>query len=79
VDIPREIVFALRSPETKKAWISEFEKMPGACPNCGGSGIVAAFIATAGPFPTPPGPYAEMDGNNGRRIHVCAHSDMING
>ena len=75
MNIPAVIQSALRDPSTKKAWISDYPPLtPDACPNCGGSGIVAAFIATEGPYDQPAGPYLVREG-----VRLTSKSDIING
>jgi hypothetical protein len=72
--IPMEIQSALRNPAVKKAWVSEFPYMPGQCLNCGGAGIVVAFVATEGPFSSPAGPYLIRDG-----VRLSSKPEVING
>ena len=72
--VPLEIQSAVRNPAVRKAWISEFPAMPGQCENCGGAGIVAAFIATSGPFNQPAGPYQVIDG-----VRMTSKPEVING
>ena len=74
MNIPLEIQSALRNPAVKKAWVSEFPYMPGQCENCGGAGIVAAFIATEGPYDHPAGAYLIRDG-----IRLTSKPEVING
>jgi hypothetical protein len=72
--IPLEIQSAMKNPAVKKAWISEYIGKSGACQNCGGTGIVAAFIATDGPFDSPANPYSVRDGH-----HLASKAETING
>jgi hypothetical protein len=71
MNIPSVITFALKDPATKAAWISEFPVLPGKCQNCGGVGIVAAFIATEGPYDTP----AHKRGE----VWLTSKTEIING
>jgi hypothetical protein len=49
---PRAWDFYIQSPDVKKVlWLQG--EGNGSCPNCGGSGLVGIFLATAGPFDTP--------------------------
>jgi hypothetical protein len=44
--------FYINSPDVKKVLWLQYEGV-GSCPNCGGSGVVSVFLATAGPFDSP--------------------------
>lgn len=74
MNIPAQIQSALRNPSTKKPWISEYPVIGAACTNCGGSGVVVAFIATEGPYDQPGGPYLVKNG-----VRLTSHSDTIKG
>jgi hypothetical protein len=72
--VPLEIQSAVRNPAVKKAWISEFPAMfPDACTNCGGAGIIVAFVATEGPYDHPAGPYLVKDG-----VRLTSKAEIIN-
>jgi hypothetical protein len=72
--IPMEIQSALKNPSVKKAWISDFPIVPGQCPNCGGSGVIAAYISAEGPYDHPAGPYLIRDG-----VRLTSKPEVING
>jgi hypothetical protein len=74
MNIPHEITFALRDPSVKAAWISDFPDEPGKCANCGGTGIIAAFIATEGPYDSPAHPYAKRGD-----VWLTSKTEVING
>jgi hypothetical protein len=48
--------------------------MQGACQNCGGAGVVVAFIATEGPYDAPAHPYMKRGDTR-----LTSKSDIING
>ena len=74
MNIPAAITSALRNPSTKKAWISDYPSTgTEACQNCGGSGVITAFIATEGPYDQPAGPYLIRDG-----ARLTSKTDIIN-
>lgn len=53
---PKDFIFRMKDPVTKAAFISEIQSPnPNDCENCGGAGTMHIFIATAGPFQSPPG------------------------
>ena len=59
LQIASEIKIAIKTPGVKKAWLSENKPLgPEDCPNCGGFGFHAVFIATVGPLRTPAAPYS---------------------
>ena len=72
--IPMEIQSALRNPAVKKAWLSDFPAMPGQCENCGGAGVVTAYIALEGPYTSPASPYLVRDG-----VRLTSKAEVING
>jgi hypothetical protein len=74
MNIPAELTSAFRNPSTKKAWISDFPAMQGQCENCGGAGVVTAFVATEGPYTSPAHPYLIRDG-----VRLTSKTDIING
>jgi hypothetical protein len=46
-----EMKSILKDPATKAAFVSDYDGTNGnVCQNCGGSGYVYIFVATAGPF-----------------------------
>lgn len=78
--LPKELLFYATDPSVKKIFISDYGQQPGSnkCANCGGTGIVAAFIATEGPYDHPAGPYATKKGPDGKDIRITSHSEEIN-
>jgi hypothetical protein len=57
--IASRLVEAYQVPGVKMAWISENKPLnPDDCPNCGGLGFQAAFIATHGPLKMPVAAYS---------------------
>lgn len=74
MNIPPKMTAMFRSPLTKAAFISDYPQLPGCCPNCGGAGVIVAFIATDGPYDTPAHPYLQKDG-----VHLTSKSDEIAG
>lgn len=58
MEYPTNFPFYFKDPSTKRAWISENKPIaPTDCENCGGLGMLSMFVATDGPFDTPPNPY----------------------
>lgn len=53
IQIPANLVFKAKSPDVKMALILEFPIESGGCENCGGTGFIALFLATNGPFESP--------------------------
>lgn len=74
MNIPPRITALLKHPSTKAAWISDFQPMPGKCTNCGGAGVIAAFIATEGPYDTPAHPYLKRG-----ETWLTSKTDIIKG
>jgi hypothetical protein len=59
IKIGAELKKALKVPGVKRAWLSDNKPLrAGDCPNCGGFGFQAAFVASNGPLKTPAGPYS---------------------
>ena len=75
MNIPAAIQSALRNPLVKKAWISEPAMTSSVCcQNCGGANVIAAFVATEGPYDTPANAYLTKEG-----LRLTSKSDHING
>lgn len=67
---PPEFRSILKESGIKKAWISDVAPVSlTACENCGGVGSFYLFVATKGPFESPPAAYSK----------VVTHSDIIGG
>lgn len=54
MEFTKDMQFALKAPEVKRAWVSEnASPNPKDCQNCGGQGYLYLFLATGGPFNSP--------------------------
>jgi hypothetical protein len=59
IQIDTLLTRSIKAPEVKKAWLSDNKPLRSDdCPNCGGLGFHAVFVAVAGPFKTPAAPYS---------------------
>jgi len=54
---PSEFKFLATQEAVKACFVSEVQGLPGDCPNCGGVGVLAIFLATEGPYQAPTAPY----------------------
>lgn len=75
--IPPVLIEKSKSLQVKLALILENEHTPGGCENCGGTGYIAIFLATNGPFESPgaPGKYVSKWHNG---AWWCAPSGDVN-
>ena len=75
IDIPLELQSMMNDPEAKKVFHPDPQPMyPNSCENCGGMGVLTAFVAYNGPFDSPTSPNTMRNDK-----HLSNKSEIIDG